>query len=188
MNDCLTPRTHRVATAFALLVALVAAMLFSASAAHAGTGSGSKIKMHSRSRYESSIGTAVLHLINAERRAHHLRPLSADHDLMLSARRHDATMAHFNTMSHQLPGEAFFADRISAAGYRYSWAGENIAWNSRISTAGALQLEDLMYNEKAPNDEHRQNILSTHYANVGVDVFIDRAEGKLWLTTDFGHR
>jgi uncharacterized protein YkwD len=57
-----------------------------------------------------------------------------------------------------------------------------------MNTGGVRRLETLMYHEKAPNDGHRRNILNSHFRNVGVDVYIDRAHHKVWLTTDFGRR
>ena len=174
------PRRSLVA-AVAAVVALLACMLTVASPASASIGS------HRRTSAEKAMGRAVFRAINSERHAHHLPALVSNSDLMTSARRHDVTMARFNTMSHQLPGEAFFAKRISSAGYKWDWAGENIAYNKLISTAGVLQLESMMYHEKAPNDGHRLNILSPHFHNVGVDIFIDHVHHTVWLTTDFGH-
>jgi uncharacterized protein YkwD len=43
----------------------------------------------------------------------------------------------------------------------------------------------MMYNEVAPNNGHRLNILSTRFKDVGIDVVIDTTHGKLWLTEDF---
>jgi uncharacterized protein YkwD len=139
-----------------------------------------------RTATELAWGRAVLKELNVERRAHHLPALKMDQRLRLSARWHNLTMARFNTMSHQLPGESDFANRISRAGYRWSYAGENIGWNSRMSQSGVVALEKVMYREKAPNDGHRLNILSGKFKNVGVDVYVDKKHHKVWLTTDFG--
>ncbi|HEY3750595.1 MAG TPA: CAP domain-containing protein, partial [Pseudonocardiaceae bacterium] len=108
-------------------------------------------------------------------------------NLVLSARRHNVTMARYNTMSHQLPGEPYFGTRMTNAGYTWSWAGENIGWNSAMNTRGVVTLEKLMYNETAPNNSHRLNILNWHFRNVGVDVYLDKVHHKAWLTTDYGH-
>jgi uncharacterized protein YkwD len=140
-----------------------------------------------RTATELDFSRAVLHELNAERQAHGLRPLRYDSRLRLSARWHNLAMARANTLSHQVAGEADFTRRIDRAGYHWTYAGENIGWNSRISKRGVVTLEKIMYHEKAPNDGHRQNILSRHYRNVGVDVYIDRTHHKVWLTTDFGH-
>ena len=141
-----------------------------------------------RTDIEKKIDWAIFRLINKERAWHGLSPLKMAPGLRLSSRRHNVTMARFNEMSHQLPGEPVFTTRISNAGYNWSWAGENIAWNSDMTLSGVALLERLMYGETPPNDDHRLNILSSHYHNVGVDVYMDRENHKVWLTTDFGHR
>ncbi|MGH3416893.1 MAG: CAP domain-containing protein [Streptosporangiaceae bacterium] len=129
---------------------------------------------------------SVLRQLNAERAAHHLRPLRSNSSLISSAHTHNLAMARRDTMSHRLSGEAVFTSRISKAGYRWEYAGENIGWNSGISRNAALALQTTMYNEKAPYDGHRQNILSRNYTDVGIDVYIDSVHHKLWLTEDFG--
>jgi uncharacterized protein YkwD len=134
---------------------------------------------------EFAIANAVLNLMNSERKAHGLAPYRGNSALLRSARGHDIKMATANTLSHQLPGEPVFTTRITNAGYHWSWAGENIAWTADRSETGALNLEKMMYNEVAPNNGHRLNILSTHYTDVGVDILIDNIHGKLWITQDF---
>lgn len=141
-----------------------------------------------RTTLENQIDWAIRSLINTERAAHGLAPVAMSSQLRLSARRHNVTMAKDNTMSHQLPGEPYFGRRMILAGYYWNYAGENIAWNSDMSLAGVVLLQNLMYHEKAPYNDHRLNILSTHYRNVGVDVYLDKTHHKVWLTTDFGHR
>lgn len=89
-------------------------------------------------------------------------------------------------MSHQLPGEPSLGARITDAGYQWSAAAENIAWNTGRSVAGAEYVENLMYSEQPPDDGHRLNILSRTYLDVGIDVIVDSATGRLWLTEDFG--
>ena len=81
--------------------------------------------------------------------------------------------------------EAALGARISATGYHWTTAGENIAWGSFASTSFAESLETQMYNETPPDDGHRLNILSTSAHNVGVDVITD-GSGKMWITCDFG--
>jgi len=95
-------------------------------------------------------------------------------------------MADADQLSHQLPGEASLGDRISAAGYQWSTVGENLACSSDRSEAGVLALQDSMYDETPPDDGHRQNILSSSFTEVGIDVIEDAARGKVWLVTDFG--
>jgi uncharacterized protein YkwD len=141
-----------------------------------------------RTTLEWDIAWAVKRQINSERAAHGLRRVRMSSQLMLSARRHNVTMASFDEMSHQLPGEPYFGRRMILAGYNWSYAGENIGWNSDMTLEGVKLLQRMMYHEKPPNDGHRANILSRHYRNVGVDVYMDKTHHKVWLTTDFGHR
>ena len=68
----------------------------------------------------------MLTLLNAERAAHLLPPLTMNSMLISSAHQHNLAMAAADTMSHQLPHEAYFAVRISRAGYDWQAAGENI--------------------------------------------------------------
>lgn len=134
---------------------------------------------------EVSAANAVLKLMNTERAAHSLPALGMSTALISSARRHNLWMAKYNTLSHQLPGEPYFSTRISQAGVQWHAAAENIGWTTNRTTSGADGLEVAMYNETAPNDGHRRNILSTAVRYVGIDVYLDAAHGKLWLTEDF---
>lgn len=135
----------------------------------------------------SSIAYSVLSQLNAQRHQVGAAPLRMNSELVSSAHRHNLAMAAANEMSHQLPGEAYFADRIRAAGYNYRYAGENIGWNSNTSTSGALALGSEMFAE-GPGGEHWVNITSRHFVDVGVDVYIDTVHHILWLTEDFGAR
>lgn len=129
---------------------------------------------------------AVLSTMNQERAAHGLPALSMYPALQRSAHAHNLVMASQNILSHQLAGEASLGTRILAQGYRFSYAGENIAWTSDRTVTGLVNVHVAMYNEVPPEDGHRLNILSPNYRNVGIDVVIDSAHGKAWITEDFG--
>jgi uncharacterized protein YkwD len=129
---------------------------------------------------------AVLDELNAERADHGLSALKLNSKLSSAAHTHNLAMAKANTLSHQLGSEAGLGSRVSAAGYHWSMVGENIAYNSSRSESGVLAVQKAMYNEKPPNDGHRQNILNKNFADVGIDVINDSVHGKVWLVTDFG--
>jgi uncharacterized protein YkwD len=135
---------------------------------------------------ESAWASAVLAQLNSERAQNGLAPLTASGTLIGTAHAHNLLMAQSNTMSHQLPGEATLGDRISAARYDWRSVGENVGWTTNRSQAGAMSIETQMYNETPPEDGHRLNILSTVFTQVGIDVIVDSATGRLWLTEDFG--
>jgi uncharacterized protein YkwD len=134
---------------------------------------------------ETAAATSVLRMLNAERSAHHLPTLGSSPALISGAHLHNVTMAQANLLSHQLPGEAVFSTRIAQAGVPWHSAAENVGWTTAKTTAGADGLQSAMYNEVAPNDGHRRNILSTSVRFVGIDVLIDARTNKLWLTEDF---
>ena len=134
----------------------------------------------------SDWANAVLAELNDERASHGLPALKMNSKLVSSAHTHNLAMAKANTLSHQLNGEAALGSRVSAAGYRWSTVGENIAYNSDRSQSGVLAVQKAMYNEKPPNDGHRRNILNKSFVDVGIDVINDSAHGKVWLVTDFG--
>ena len=75
--------------------------------------------------------------------------------------------------------------RESQQGVAWTWAGENCGYTSDRTTAGALGIHRSMMAEQPPNDGHRQNILTATGNQVGVDVVLDGAHGRLWLTEDF---
>jgi len=129
---------------------------------------------------------AVLAELNAERADHGLRALKMSSKLISAAHSHNLAMAKANTLSHQLNSEAALGSRISAAGYRWSAVAENVAYSSRRSKGGVLAMQRMMYNEKPPDDGHRQNIVNKAYVEVGIDVIDDSVHGKVWLVTDFG--
>jgi uncharacterized protein YkwD len=133
------------------------------------------------------IGCYLTLMINSERAAHGVRGLYSTGLLRTAASRHDALMAKYNTLSHQLPGEPGLVTRFQQAGFAPCAAcGENVAFNTDRTWRGAQYVENLMYNEVAPNNGHRLNILNTGYSYVGVTVWMDNAHGKMWITVDFG--
>jgi uncharacterized protein YkwD len=129
---------------------------------------------------------AVLDELNGERANRGLPALKLNSKLVDSAHTHNLAMAKANTLSHQLSGEAALGSRVSGAGYEWSLVGENIAYNSSQSESGVLALQKAMYNEKPPDDGHRENILNKNFVDVGIDVINDSVHDKVWLVTDFG--
>jgi uncharacterized protein YkwD len=133
----------------------------------------------------ADIANAIYAQINSERAANGLGALSRSGQLNSSAHGHNVAMANTGQFSHQVTGEATLGPRITATGYHWTWAGENIAWGSYASVAFGESLESEMYNEPPNQPNHRANILSTSAHSVGVDVITD-GSGKMWITCDFG--
>ena len=171
-------RARRALTALTVLLTLglgTVAGAAPASAAPALNGS-----------FADAVAGNILHMINAERAAYHLPPVQMNWRLRQAAFRHNQVMYTYNTMSHQLRGEPDLGTRISKTGFHWTWAGENVGWNSDMSLNGVRYLETVMINEKPPGEVgHRLNILNPQYRYVGIDIRWDFIHHKAWLTEDF---
>jgi uncharacterized protein YkwD len=119
-----------------------------------------------------AVKDAVICLINQQRAAHRLPPLHQSPLLDRSAQGWTNTMVTSGSFSH---GSNFGA-RISAAGFHWTSAGENIA--TGYPTPGAVVRA---WMGSAP---HCQNILNPTYADVGTGVVAMRGRGAAW-TQDF---
>ena len=134
----------------------------------------------------------VLALINSNRTAQGLAPYTLDSGLNTSAAAHNSVMASGCGLSHQCPGEAAFGDREIAAGVHWTSAGENIGEGGGVAdtdaakATSAVGLTQMMLDEKAPDDGHRKNILSSSFTRVGIAVLRD-SSGTVWLTQDFAN-
>jgi len=101
---------------------------------------------------------AVVCLINQERAAHHLPVLTASPLLNNSAQRWTNAMVSSDQFTHGTN----FAGRISAAGYDWRSAGENIA--TGFATPRSVVAAWMA------SSGHCQNILNPSYRNIGTGV------------------
>ena len=101
---------------------------------------------------------AVVCLINQERAAHHLPALTASPLLNNSAQRWTNAMVSSDQFTHGMN----FAGRISAAGYDWRSAGENIA--TGFATPRSVVAAWMA------STGHCQNILNPSYRNIGTGV------------------
>lgn len=127
----------------------------------------------------STVGTAieneVVRLTNVERAKAGCGPLKHDAQLREAAYGHSADMSAKNYFDHTSKDGRSFSDRITAAGYTWRAAAENIA--KGYSTAQAV-VQGWMN-----SDGHRRNILNCTYTDIGVGYVA--AGGPYW-TQDFG--
>jgi uncharacterized protein YkwD len=115
-----------------------------------------------------ALRTAVVCLINEQRTSRHLPPLRASRLLDRSAQRWTNTMVATDVFSHGTN----FAGRISAAGYVWRAAGENIATGFETPRS--------VVNAWMASTGHCQNILNPTYGNVGTGVSTRTVRG--WAT------
>jgi len=123
----------------------------------------------------------VLDLVNDERAAHGLHPLSYDHQLAEAARDHSEDMAIQDYFSHTSLDGRIPNDRISDAGYSYNTYGENIAAGYRTPEAAM--------NGWMTSPGHRANILGVNFCDIGVGYAYQAGSeyGHYW-TQNFGRK
>lgn len=105
---------------------------------------------------------ALLNDTNAQRTAEHEEALSLNQQLSAAAQAKANDMVTRNYWSHNTPDGNAPWSFITAAGYQYQAAGENLAYgfnNASDVIAGWMN-----------SPTHRANVLSSHYTNVGFGV------------------
>lgn len=127
----------------------------------------------------SATAQQIVDLVNQERQAQGLAPLAVNARLTEAAAIHAGQMVSFNRMEHTLPEAQYpgLVDRINAVGYRYSSAGENIAYG--YSNAASVM------NGWMNSPGHRANVLSTGFTEIGVAVAYT-SQGVAYYAQVFG--
>lgn len=126
----------------------------------------------------ASEGGQVLQIVNTERAKEGCGPVTSNDLLATAAQRHSADMAAQDYFSHTSLDGRDPGDRITAAGYRWSTYGENIAKGQRTP---ADVMESWM---NSPG--HRANILNCSFKEMGIGK-VDSGGGPVW-TQKFGAR
>lgn len=120
----------------------------------------------------------VTTLVNSERSKAGCGPVTANSQLETAALRHSQDMAAKGYFDHNSPDGRDPGDRITAAGYRWTTYGENIARGQQTPES---VMEGWM---NSPG--HRDNILNCAFKEIGVGVH--DASGGPWWTQAFGAR
>jgi hypothetical protein len=132
----------------------------------------------------------TLCLINVERRARGLAPLSANATLARAARRHAADMVLRSYFSHTSLSGLTFTDRLRKVGYLRSnctWsAGETLSWGRGAQATPASTVAGWMH-----SPPHRAVLLGRGFRDVGIGEFGgvpgDRGRGLTYVG-EFGRR
>ena len=123
----------------------------------------------------------VLDLVNVQRAAQGLHPLSVNHNLATAARDHSEDMGLQGYFSHTSLDGRTVPDRITATGYFYNTYGENIA-------GGQPTPEDVIDAWMASSG-HRANILNPNFCDIGVGyAYLANSTYRHYWTQDFGRR
>ncbi|MFD6796912.1 sigma-70 family RNA polymerase sigma factor [Streptomyces cyaneofuscatus] len=126
----------------------------------------------------ASEGGQVLQIVNTERAKEGCGPVTSNDLLATAAQRHSADMASRDYFSHTSPDGTDPGDRITAAGYRWSTYGENIAKGQRTPADVMRSWMD--------SPGHRANILNCSFKEMGIGK-VDSGGGPVW-TQKFGAR
>ncbi|MEU2494488.1 sigma-70 family RNA polymerase sigma factor [Streptomyces sp. NPDC007883] len=118
----------------------------------------------------------VVALVNAERSKAGCGPVRSNDKLETAARRHSEDMAARGYFDHTSPDGSDPGDRITAAGYRWSTYGENIARGQQSPSS----VMDSWMNSPG----HRANILNCSFKELGVGIH--DGSGGPWWTQAFG--
>jgi uncharacterized protein YkwD len=135
------------------------------------------------------VGQATLCLLNVQRAASGVRPLTENAKLTNASAGYSQRMVDEAFFAHEAPDGDTLVDRLTGAGYAVDDAlvvGENIGWGQ-----GALSSARAMVQAWMASPGHRANLLSDDYTEVGLGVVLgtpdDRSLGATY-TTDFGER
>lgn len=119
----------------------------------------------------------MLELINAERKAKGLTPLTLDNRMCSIAECHSKDMNSRHFFDHTNPDGLDPFDRLSKGGISYNTSGENIAKTSSISSAH----DALM---RSPG--HRANILNPAFHRIGIGISKSK-DGYVTITQLFAN-
>jgi uncharacterized protein YkwD len=127
----------------------------------------------------------ALALTNALRQQHGCAAVQISPELTSAARSHSQDMADHNYFNHT-DGSGHRPEwRAQQAGYTGSAGTENIA--AGYATAETVVMA--WYNETAPNDGHRRNLLNCSLTDIGIGyAFNSNSDFGSYWTQDFGHR
>jgi uncharacterized protein YkwD len=120
----------------------------------------------------SSFVDQVAQIVNAQRHNAGVPPLNVQGQLAWTAARRSVVQATNKLMNHD-----GWDSMIRASGYPSGWWGENVAVGSPTPAA--------VMSAWMNSPDHRANILSTHYRDIGVGCAYTREHVAYW-TQDFG--
>jgi uncharacterized protein YkwD len=121
---------------------------------------------------EREVEQAILYYTNQERAQQQLAPLIASDTLATVARAHSTDMKARNFFSHTNPDGLDPWERMTAAGYSFWCAAENIACTSSFTTASDPDTvgRSIVQDQWMQSAGHRANILGTCVTEIGVGV------------------
>ena len=115
-------------------------------------------------------------LTNRSRSSAGRKTLRWDSALASIARWRSKDMITRNYFSHNIPGGGKVFDEMSARGYCFKVAGENIGWNNYPDDAATAQIHKMFMNSSG----HRANILARDWDRIGIGAYKGSDGKKMW--------
>mgnify|MGYP003346185041 CR=1 FL=1 len=128
-------------------------------------------------QFEPNAEAELFALTNDARAAAGLPVLKNDLALKKFARYRSKDMGDRDYFSHNIPptGKMVFAV-MTAGGYCYKWAGENIGWSTYPDETATAQIQQMFM----ASATHRANILNGRWTNMGIGAYQAADGKKLW--------
>ncbi len=168
--------------------AILASLTLAASTAHAADCTGANLLPALAS--VPTAKAATLCLLNHERAARGLLPLSPEATLESAATSYAQTMVQQRFFGHVSPGGQTITDRLASyVGPALDHVtGENLAWGE-----GAFATPSAIVKQWMDSEGHRANILNRNFEQIGVGIVGGTPSGGLpavsaTYTTEFGAR
>ncbi len=123
----------------------------------------------------------LIKLTNVERQKNGLPALTENSELDKAAAEKGKNMLTENYWAHYSPSGKSPWDFIKSSGYDFSYAGENLARNFYTS-------QDVVNACMASTMGHRENVLNSHYKEVGMAVVQGKLQGQdtILVVQEFG--
>ncbi len=126
--------------------------------------------------FSSSSERELLALTNQARASAGKRTLQWDSALASIARWRSKDMIVRDYFSHDIPGGGRVFDVMTARGYCYRVAGENIGWNTYPDDVATETIQQMFMNSSG----HRANILGSSWDHIGIGAYKGSDGKKMW--------
>jgi hypothetical protein len=130
--------------------------------------------LHAQITSTTEMERQIFRWTNEERAKANVPALKWNDRLAIAARLHSDEMAKQGQISHQMPGEPSFTQRISDRGAGFSAAAENVGFADDAETLQSGWMH---------SPGHRANILNPLYDEIGIGIV--RRGDRLYATEDF---
>ena len=126
--------------------------------------------------FSSAAEQELLALTNQARSSAGRKTVRWDGALASIARWRSKDMIKRGYFSHDIPGGGRVFDVMTARGYCYKVAGENIGWNTYPDDVATAQIQQMFMNSSG----HRSNIVGTDWDRIGIGAYKGAGGKKMW--------